>query len=368
MANNSTLDFINHNKSVLTKTVPDSCLTDSNSFNPLDYWICGCQLVPIDSEDHGNMTDIYQAWFRKNGSCGYILKPSFLRDHKFYFNSHHKEPLPGIEPLTIRIKIISGQHLPIPEGASSKAVSIDPYVTVQVIGVPADCAERRTKTVSNNNPQFDEVFEFNVTIPELALIRFKVLDDEYIHDDFIGQYTIRLDCMQRGYRHVQLLAQNGELIENASLLVHISLTYRAAFKNRLRRKKSWNSKQFVELKSTGLKQIDEFFKNFLDLMNQSFQLKRDFDKSLIDLCDECNLRESANLAQCLRVLILRLASCLTITSFDIIENDQGYISIKVIGEMGAKLTKSIATLEKTLFDFKLVSQNVLNLINTVSDL
>ena len=51
---------------------------------------------------------------------------------------------------------------------------------------------------SGYNPIFDESFEFQINLPELALVRFSVLDDDYIGDEFIGQYTIPFECMQTG--------------------------------------------------------------------------------------------------------------------------------------------------------------------------
>ena len=48
------------------------------------------------------------------------------------------------------------------------------------------------------NPIFDENFEFHINLPELALVRFAVLDDDFIGDEFIGQYTIPFACMQPG--------------------------------------------------------------------------------------------------------------------------------------------------------------------------
>lgn len=47
-------------------------------------------------------------------------------------------------------------------------------------------------------PIFDESFEFLINLPELALVRFVVLDDEFIGDDFVGQCTIPFDCIQTG--------------------------------------------------------------------------------------------------------------------------------------------------------------------------
>ena len=51
---------------------------------------------------------------------------------------------------------------------------------------------------SGFNPVFDETFEFHINLPELALVRFVVLDDDFIGDAFIGQYTIPFVCMQQG--------------------------------------------------------------------------------------------------------------------------------------------------------------------------
>lgn len=48
------------------------------------------------------------------------------------------------------LQIISGQQLPKPRGSGAKGDTIDPYVTVEIFGIPADCAEERTKTVQHN--------------------------------------------------------------------------------------------------------------------------------------------------------------------------------------------------------------------------
>ena len=53
--------------------------------------------------------------------------------------------------------------------------------------------------IAGYNPLFDESFEFQVNLPKLALVRFAVLDDDYIGDEFISQYTIPFDCMQTGW-------------------------------------------------------------------------------------------------------------------------------------------------------------------------
>lgn len=76
-------------------------------------------------------------------------------------------------------------------------------------------AERKTKTVSNegNCPIYDESFEFQVMLPEVLLLRFVVLDDDYIGDDFIGQYTIPFDCLQRGRVYIMICLQNKSTLQ-----------------------------------------------------------------------------------------------------------------------------------------------------------
>lgn len=343
-------ELAHHNKLYMTQVLPDFSRVDSSNVNPLDFWNCGIQLVAMNYQTAGPMMDLYRGWFdNQNGSCGYVLKPAFLRDRFCLFNARRKDSLPGIDPLCFRLKIISSQQLPRPRGASSKATAIDPYVTVQIFGVSADCAEARTRTVSNegNSPIFDESFEFNISVPELALLRFVVLDDDYINDDFIGQYTLPIECMQTGYRHIRLCAANGETLSNATLFVHISLTHRYGSKQKLWRKRSWSQKQPTNMRSVGLKSVDEQFKNASTLIHESIQLRKGVEKAMIDLSDECSLQESANMAQCLRVIALRLASCATVTALEIIMNEQGVSHH--LKPLSTK-TLSFASLIYSLFD------------------
>ena len=59
---------------------------------------------------------------------------------------------------------------------------------------------------------FDETFEFHINLPELALVRFVVLDDDFIGDAFIGQYTIPFVCMQQGrFRNILIQRRKPKL-------------------------------------------------------------------------------------------------------------------------------------------------------------
>jgi hypothetical protein len=60
--------------------------------------------------------------FRENGSCGYVLKPEYLR------SSAAMSP-----PVRLTIHVISGQQLPKP-GAERTGEIIDPYIVINIIG------------------------------------------------------------------------------------------------------------------------------------------------------------------------------------------------------------------------------------------
>jgi len=68
------------------------------------------------------------------------------------------------------------------------------------------------------NPIFDESFEFHINLPELALVRFAVLDDDFIGDEFIGQYTIPFACMQPGDAFMLHLLEIGCLYFTGSCI------------------------------------------------------------------------------------------------------------------------------------------------------
>lgn len=47
-----------------------------------------------------------------------------------------------------------------------------------MIGLPRDCSKYKTKLVARNalNPIWEETFELEISLPELALIRFNVIE------------------------------------------------------------------------------------------------------------------------------------------------------------------------------------------------
>ncbi|XP_025769084.1 1-phosphatidylinositol 4,5-bisphosphate phosphodiesterase delta-1 isoform X2 [Puma concolor] len=216
--------FVRHNVTHLSRIYPAGWRTDSSNYSPVEMWNGGCQIVALNFQTPGPEMDVYQGRFQDNGACGYVLKPAFLRDPNSTFNSRALAQGPWWTRKRLSVRVISGQQLP--KVNKNKNSIVDPKVTVEIHGVGRDTASRQTAVVTNNgfNPWWDTEFEFEVVVPELALVRFLVEDyDASSKNDFIGQSTIPLGSLKQGYRHVHLLSKNGDQHPSATLFVKVSL-------------------------------------------------------------------------------------------------------------------------------------------------
>ncbi|XP_069025198.1 1-phosphatidylinositol 4,5-bisphosphate phosphodiesterase eta-2a [Embiotoca jacksoni] len=214
------LSIIHFNQRQLSRIYPSSYRVDSSNFNPQPFWNTGCQLVALNYQSEGRVLQLNRAKFYSNGNCGYILKPACMCEGAF--NPNLEDPLPSQMKKQVVLKIISGQQLPKPKDSmlGDRGEIIDPFVEVEIIGLPVDCCKEQTRVVDDNgfNPMWEETLVFTVQMPELALVRFLVWDHDPIGQDFIGQRTIALNSMMPGYRHVYL-----EGMEEASIFVHLAV-------------------------------------------------------------------------------------------------------------------------------------------------
>uniref|UniRef100_A0A3B5AWV0 Phosphoinositide phospholipase C n=1 Tax=Stegastes partitus TaxID=144197 RepID=A0A3B5AWV0_9TELE len=313
LAGDSPGDFVNHNKHFLSRVYPNPMRIDSSNMNPQDLWKCGCQIVSMNFQTAGLMMDLNTAWFRQNGSCGYVLRPAIMRQEVSYFSADTRDTVPGVSPQLLHVKVISGQNLPKPRGSGAKGDVVDPYVYVEIHGIPADCTERRTRTVTQNgdNPIFDESFEFQINLPELAMVRFVVLDDDFIGDEFIGQYTIPLECLQPGYRHVPLQSLTGEELAHAKLFVHVALTNRRGggkpHKRGLSVRKARKGRDYTALRDLGVRVVDEVFKMAAPLLREATDLRGNMQNSVAVFRELCGVSAVANLMQCVLALSSRVS-------------------------------------------------------------
>ncbi|XP_016341303.1 inactive phospholipase C-like protein 2 isoform X1 [Sinocyclocheilus anshuiensis] len=305
-------EFVNYNKKFLARIYPSPMRIDSSNMNPQDFWKCGCQIVAMNYQTPGLMMDLNIGWFRQNGNCGYVLRPAIMREQVSYFSANTKDSVPGVSPQLLHIKIISGQNLPKPKGSGAKGDVVDPYVYVEIHGIPADCAEQRTKTIHQNgdNPIFDESFEFQINLPELAMVRFVVLDDDYIGDEFIGQYTIPFECIQPGFRHIPLQSLTGEVLPHAWVFVHVAITNRRGggkpHKRGLSVRKSKRGREYATMRILLIKAVDEVFKSAAQPLREATDLRENMQNAIVPFKELCGLSAVANLKQCILALSPRL--------------------------------------------------------------
>ncbi|NXI30852.1 PLCD4 phosphodiesterase, partial [Sterrhoptilus dennistouni] len=219
-------EFVRHNAWQLTRIYPSGMRTDSSNYSPQEMWNVGCQIVALNFQTAGTEMDLCDGLFSQNGCCGYVLKPPFMRDEETLFNPSDPSSREGLGPITLTIQVISGQQLPKVANSKEGAI-IDPLVRVEIYGVPADQAHQETKYIENNgfNPRWDETLQFQIHVPELALVRFVVEDyDKTSRNDFVGQFTLAFANIKPGYRHIHLLSKDGTSIPPSSLFVHIRIT------------------------------------------------------------------------------------------------------------------------------------------------
>ncbi|XP_043429519.1 1-phosphatidylinositol 4,5-bisphosphate phosphodiesterase eta-2 isoform X2 [Prionailurus bengalensis] len=213
--------YLRFNQHQLSRVYPSSYRVDSSNYNPQPFWNAGCQMVALNYQSEGRMLQLNRAKFSLNGNCGYVLKPQCMCQG--VFNPNSEDPLPGQLKKQLVLRIISGQQLPKPRDSmlGDRGEIIDPFVEVEVIGLPVDCNKEQTRVVDDNgfNPMWEETLVFTVHMPEIALVRFLVWDHDPIGRDFIGQRTLAFSSMMPGYRHVHL-----EGMEEASIFVHVAIS------------------------------------------------------------------------------------------------------------------------------------------------
>ncbi|XP_006833582.1 PREDICTED: 1-phosphatidylinositol 4,5-bisphosphate phosphodiesterase delta-3 [Chrysochloris asiatica] len=215
--------FVRHNARQLTRIYPLGLRMNSANYSPQEMWNSGCQLVALNFQTPGYEMDLNAGRFLTNGQCGYVLKPSCLRQLDTTFDPE----CPGPPRTVLTIKVLTAQQLPKLNAEKPSSI-VDPLVRVEIHGVPADCAHKETDYVLNNgfNPCWEQTLEFQLRVPELVLVRFVVEDyDATSSNDFVGQFTLPLNSLKQGYRHIHLLSKDGTSLSPATLFVHIRIQH-----------------------------------------------------------------------------------------------------------------------------------------------
>ncbi|XP_048698506.1 1-phosphatidylinositol 4,5-bisphosphate phosphodiesterase beta-4 isoform X2 [Caretta caretta] len=212
------IEFVNYNKRQMSRIYPKGGRVDSSNYMPQIFWNAGCQMVSLNFQTPDLAMQLNQGKFEYNGSCGYLLKPDFMRRPDRTFDPFSETPVDGVIAATCSVQVISGQFL------SDKKIGT--YVEVDMYGLPTDTIRKefRTRMVMNNglNPVYnEESFVFRkVILPDLAVLRIAVYDD---NNKLIGQRILPLDGLQAGYRHISLRNEGNKPLSLPTVFCNIVL-------------------------------------------------------------------------------------------------------------------------------------------------
>eukprot|EP00117_Sycon_ciliatum_P003086 scpid20769/ scgid8028/ Inactive phospholipase C-like protein 2; Phospholipase C-epsilon-2 len=279
-------DMVQHHQTAISRAYPAfSSHDDSSNYLPTTAWSCGVQCVALNWQTICTEMDLTVGMFSDNGACGYVLKPRALTQGVSTAPNWH-----GVTPMELTIKIISGKSLPDPFMSDYMSESLDPFVKVTINGASCDNDEWKTRPCRNNrdSPRWDESVTFKVQFPEIALVRFHVIDADSIGSDFIGQLTIPLRCMKTGYRHVKLKSPDDRFLEHASLLVHITCQKVPCYSNFAKRSTPKSRKEALTSQLTLLHELDSHFKKCNMLLNNAVDLCYPAEAALHDLKHSCH--------------------------------------------------------------------------------
>ncbi|KAL7147868.1 hypothetical protein ABFS83_06G138000 [Erythranthe nasuta] len=213
-------DIVRFTQKNLLRVYPKGIRFDSSNYNPLIGWMHGAQMVAFNMQGYGRSLWLMHGMFRANGGCGYVKKPDFLLkggDEVF----DPRATLPVKTTLRVTVYMGEGWYYDFRHTHFDTYSPPDFYARVGIAGVPADVIMKKTKTLEDNwIPTWDEVFEFPLTVPELALLRIEVHEyDMSEKDDFAGQISLPISELREGIRAVPLHSHKGVRYNSVKLLM-----------------------------------------------------------------------------------------------------------------------------------------------------
>ncbi|KAJ0738074.1 putative phosphoinositide phospholipase C [Helianthus annuus] len=207
----------------ILRVYPKGTRLDSSNYNAYHGWKHGAQMVAFNMQGYGKNLWLMQGMFRANKGCGYVKKPKFLceGDPTFYPNEVKKI-------LKVKVYMGEGWHLEFHHAHFDYCSPPDFYAKVGVAGYEEDKTPRMYKTKSIEDdwwPIWDEVFEFPIRVPELALLRIEVKDNDTTKKhEFGGQTCLPVSELRSGIRCVPLYNRKGEKYKFIKLLMHFEFT------------------------------------------------------------------------------------------------------------------------------------------------
>uniref|UniRef100_A0AAZ3S818 Phosphoinositide phospholipase C n=1 Tax=Oncorhynchus tshawytscha TaxID=74940 RepID=A0AAZ3S818_ONCTS len=157
------IEFVNYNKRQMSRIYPKGGRVDSSNYMPQIFWNAGCQMVSLNYQTPDLAMQLNQGKYEYNGSCGYLLKPDFMRRSDRMFDPFSETPVDGVIAATCSVQVI---------------------------------------------------------LPDLAVLRLAVYDD---NNKLIGQRILPLEGLQAGYRHISLRNEGNKPLSLPTVFCNIVL-------------------------------------------------------------------------------------------------------------------------------------------------
>ncbi|KAK8064727.1 1-phosphatidylinositol 4 5-bisphosphate phosphodiesterase 1 [Apiospora phragmitis] len=227
-----TQELFTHNMHYFMRAFPKGLRFDSSNLDPSLYWRKGVQMVALNWQSTDEAMMLNEGMF--SGEHGWVLKPPGYRSDDL--STSQADAIPH-RTLALRITVLAGQHIPLPEGAGSangNTRSFRPFVKCELHvekheerssasidgnGRALDDFKQKTVSGKTDHPDFGStknLLEF-IGVPkvveQLSFVRFKIEDGASripIHrDPFACWACIRLDRLRTGYRFIHLKDPKG---------------------------------------------------------------------------------------------------------------------------------------------------------------
>jgi phosphatidylinositol phospholipase C delta len=242
-----------HNRRGLMRVYPSGHRVTSTNPDPLKFWRRGVQMTALNWQTHDLGMQLNDAMFAAgDDQTGYVLKPEDMRivgGNAVY----DMPPTKAKKRVKFSLDIVSAQQLPRPRDLGVDA-NMNPYIEVELhtaedkargvatgqggtdasarnglsgIGSPL---RKRTCIVRNNgyDPRFNESMQLTVETkyPSLVFVRWTVWNSVDGRTPNSGgqplaSYTVKLDSLQQGYRHIPLNNARNERYYFATLFCKI---------------------------------------------------------------------------------------------------------------------------------------------------
>jgi len=94
----------------MVRSYPRGTRFDSSNYDPMPLWACGVQMVSLNFQKPDLYMHLNQGFFRNNGGCGYVLKPSVMRckdpgKARHPYTPNIDSPHPDVPTVTLEIEV-----------------------------------------------------------------------------------------------------------------------------------------------------------------------------------------------------------------------------------------------------------------------